>query len=563
MAAAVGLPPAQPFIIELTDVSKDYDTGGSVVRAMRDVNLAIEHGEFVAIVGTSGSGKSTMMNILGCLDRPSRGTYTLAGLDVGARKGDSRAIVRNRVIGFIFQGFNLLSRTTALENVELPLQYRGVSARERRRRATKALESVGLGARLDHTPNQLSGGQQQRVAIARALVTDPPLLLADEPTGNLDTRTSLEVLALLQNLNRERGITIVLVTHERDIAACASRVVTMRDGCIVTDVRQDRPMDAAAELAALPRADDSATAPRGASDATELAAARIGGPVPFGVYPMMLVGELLGEAVALAYMTLVLELDSTKALLGARLLGELGKAWLGARWVRRSLGRPATSDQRVRMALGYTLAVTGGAVCTALVVLPPLPLPALALSGVWTGIAAATAHGPAALAALVFAGGVLPRPPALPPSDDVQPQAMTWTTSRPTATTISSPRDPSGRWSTRRCSRRRSPVSSSASASTRCSAIATSWCRWRSASSSRPSPAHASARAPRGTLSARSRAPGSRRRARLALVALSVPLAAWLSMARHAQPASRRSGRRRTSAPPSPPWPSAPPFAGR
>ena len=203
----------------------------------------------------SGSGKSTMMNILGCLDRPSRGTYHLAGLDVGERAGDSRAIVRNRVIGFIFQGFNLLPRTTALENCELPLQYRGVGARARRKRATAALEAVGLGDRLDHKPNQLSGGQQQRVAIARALVTDPPLLLADEPTGNLDTRTSLEVLALLQRLNRDLGITIILVTHERDIAACASRVVTMRDGRIVTDVVQDSPLDAAAEVVALPEPD--------------------------------------------------------------------------------------------------------------------------------------------------------------------------------------------------------------------------------------------------------------------------------------------------------------------
>ncbi len=242
MVAVAPLYQGQPPIIELSNVSKEYDTGGSLVRAMRDVDLTIAHGEFVAIVGTSGSGKSTMMNILGCLDRPTRGTYTLAGIDVGSRAGDSRAIVRNRVIGFIFQGFNLLSRTTALENVELPLQYRGVSARERRRRATAALTSVGLEGRLDHTPNQLSGGQQQRVAIARALVTDPPLLLADEPTGNLDTRTSLEVLALLQRLNRDRGITIVLVTHERDIAACASRVVTMRDGRIVTDVVQDEPI---------------------------------------------------------------------------------------------------------------------------------------------------------------------------------------------------------------------------------------------------------------------------------------------------------------------------------
>src|SRR5580658_7187635 len=245
MVAAAALPHRQELLIELSGVSKEYDTGGTLVRAMREVDLAIGHGEFVAIVGTSGSGKSTMMNILGCLDRPTRGTYTLAGLDVGSRKGDSRAIVRNRVIGFIFQGFNLLSRTTALENVELPLQYRGVGARARRKRAEAALAAVGLADRMDHKPNALSGGQQQRVAIARALVTDPPLLLADEPTGNLDTRTSLEVLALLQRLNRERGISIILVTHERDIAACASRVVTMKDGRIVTDVVQ-APMDAGA-----------------------------------------------------------------------------------------------------------------------------------------------------------------------------------------------------------------------------------------------------------------------------------------------------------------------------
>src|SRR5579872_1914519 len=245
---------AEPLVV-LSRVSKDYDTGGTIVRAMRDVSLTIGQGEFVAIVGTSGSGKSTMMNILGCLDRPTRGVYRLAGLEVGDRKGDSRAIVRNRIIGFIFQGFNLLARTTALENVELPLQYRGVSQRERRRRAKAALEAVGLGERIHHSPSQLSGGQQQRVAIARALVTDPPLLLADEPTGNLDTRTSLEVLALLQKLNRDRGITIILVTHERDIAACASRVVTMRDGRIVSDVVQDEPVDAAGELANVPPPD--------------------------------------------------------------------------------------------------------------------------------------------------------------------------------------------------------------------------------------------------------------------------------------------------------------------
>jgi putative ABC transport system ATP-binding protein len=192
-----------------------------------------------------------MMNIIGCLDRPSSGRYVLDGIDVTERSNDARAIVRNRLIGFIFQGFNLLARTTALENVELPLVYRGVGGGERRRRALAALEQVGLADRVHHTPNQLSGGQQQRVAIARALVTNPPLLLADEPTGNLDTRTSLEVLELLQRLNRS-GITIALVTHELDIAACAKRLVRMRDGAIQIDVRQENPTDAAAALAALP-----------------------------------------------------------------------------------------------------------------------------------------------------------------------------------------------------------------------------------------------------------------------------------------------------------------------
>ncbi|HEU4535493.1 MAG TPA: ABC transporter ATP-binding protein, partial [Polyangiaceae bacterium] len=222
-------------LIDLDRIDKDYVSGTNVVRALRGVRLAIAAGEFVAIVGTSGSGKSTMMNIIGCLDRPTRGAYRLAGVDVGRRSNDARAIVRNRLIGFVFQGFNLLPRTTALENVELPLVYRGVGGSERRRRALAALDQVGLGGRVHHTPNQLSGGQQQRVAIARALVTDPPLLLADEPTGNLDTRTSYEVLALLQRLNRDAGITVVVVTHEQDIAACASRVVTMRDGVVRSD----------------------------------------------------------------------------------------------------------------------------------------------------------------------------------------------------------------------------------------------------------------------------------------------------------------------------------------
>jgi len=228
---------AEP-LVELRGVEKDYVSAAGVVHAMRRVDLAIEPGEFVAVVGTSGSGKSTMMNVLGCLDRPTRGEYWLSGLEVGSRGNDARALVRNRLIGFIFQGFNLLPRTSALENVELPLQYRGVSTFERRRRARAALAKVGLGNRMHHAPNELSGGQQQRVAIARALVTEPPLLLADEPTGNLDTRTSDEVMALLQELNRDQGITIALVTHEHDIAACADRVITMRDGAIVSDERR-------------------------------------------------------------------------------------------------------------------------------------------------------------------------------------------------------------------------------------------------------------------------------------------------------------------------------------
>ncbi|MCC6664634.1 MAG: ABC transporter ATP-binding protein [Polyangiaceae bacterium] len=222
-------------LIRLRGVCKDYMSGPEVVHALVDVDLEIGAGELVAVVGASGSGKSTLMNILGCLDRPTRGRYELAGIDVTERSTDQRALVRNRLIGFVFQGFNLLPRTTALENVELPLVYRGVSTRERFRRAAHALAQVGLADRAHHTPAQLSGGQQQRVAIARALVTNPPLLLADEPTGNLDTRTSHEVLGLLQELSEQHGITVMIVTHETDIAACTRRIITVRDGRIFRD----------------------------------------------------------------------------------------------------------------------------------------------------------------------------------------------------------------------------------------------------------------------------------------------------------------------------------------
>jgi putative ABC transport system ATP-binding protein len=225
---------SSPLVL-LEGIGKDYTSGPEVVHALLDVNVSIGHGEFVAIVGSSGSGKSTLMNVLGCLDRPTSGRYLLAGVDVTRRSSDERALVRNRMIGFVFQGFNLLPRTTALENVELPLVYRGVNPRERRRRAARALEQVGLLDRIGHTPSQLSGGQQQRVAIARALVTEPPLLLADEPTGNLDSKTSLEILSVLQTLVFDHGITLALVTHEPDIASAAPRVITVRDGRVAGD----------------------------------------------------------------------------------------------------------------------------------------------------------------------------------------------------------------------------------------------------------------------------------------------------------------------------------------
>lgn len=222
-------------LIELSGIRKTYALGEIRVEALRGISLSIEAGEFVAIMGPSGSGKSTLMNILGCLDTPTEGVYRLNGSDVSRLDRDELAVIRNRNIGFVFQGFNLLPRTSALENVELPMLYKGLPRQERRRRAAEALERVGLGGRGHHQPHQLSGGQQQRVAIARALVNESPLLLADEPTGNLDSKNSVEIMDVLTGLNRSAGITIVLVTHEPDIARFSRRLIQVRDGLVVSD----------------------------------------------------------------------------------------------------------------------------------------------------------------------------------------------------------------------------------------------------------------------------------------------------------------------------------------
>jgi putative ABC transport system ATP-binding protein len=247
---------AATSLIRLDHIHKTYQMGDVEIHALRGINLKIERGDFVAIMGASGSGKSTTMNILGCLDKPTRGHYFLDGQDVSQLTKDELADIRNRKIGFVFQGFNLLSRTSALENVELPMLYLGLKAAERLKRATEALEIVGLGQRMHNMPNQLSGGQQQRVAIARSLVNHPAIILADEPTGNLDSRTSIEVMDVFQQLNEERGITIALVTHEPDIAQYARRVVVFKDGRIKRDERIDDPRSAREELESLPPIED-------------------------------------------------------------------------------------------------------------------------------------------------------------------------------------------------------------------------------------------------------------------------------------------------------------------
>jgi putative ABC transport system ATP-binding protein len=251
-------------VIIAKDLTKVYRMGDHEVRALRGVSLSVEEGEFVAVTGPSGSGKSTFMHIAGCLDRPTSGQYVLDGKDVSKVSKDELSRVRNERIGFVFQGFNLLSRTSALDNVELPMLYRHKDkfrAAERHKRALGALDAVGLGSRYHHMPNQLSGGQQQRVAIARALVNEPSMILADEPTGNLDTRTSIEVMGIFQRLNREQGITILLITHEMDIAEYGTRLIRFRDGRVVADQAVLHRRNAADELAALPPPEPDVIAP--------------------------------------------------------------------------------------------------------------------------------------------------------------------------------------------------------------------------------------------------------------------------------------------------------------
>jgi putative ABC transport system ATP-binding protein len=240
-------------ILEIKDLKREFKMGSETVRALKGVSFSVDAGEFVTIMGTSGSGKTTMLNILGCLDKPTDGTYLLDGVDVKSLSRDELAKLRNRKIGFVFQSYNLLARTSAMENVELPLLYNAdVPAKERQEKAIHALEAVGLSERKDHMPNQLSGGQQQRVAIARALVNEPVMILADEATGNLDTRTSYEIMALLQELNSKQGKTIVFVTHEPDIAVFSSRTITLKDGRVIKDFKNENVHSAKEALAALP-----------------------------------------------------------------------------------------------------------------------------------------------------------------------------------------------------------------------------------------------------------------------------------------------------------------------
>jgi len=360
--------PAPPPLVTINDVTKVYESEGGAVMALRGVSLSIAAGELVAIVGASGSGKSTLMNVLGCLDRPTSGAYELAGVELGHRGLDARAIARNRLIGFVFQGFHLLARTTALENVELPLLYRGLGKRQRREAAAAALEAVGLGDRMHHTPNQLSGGQQQRVAIARALVTNPPLILADEPTGNLDTRTSYEVLALLQDLQRGRGITIVLVTHEPEIAACADRVITVRDGRILSDVRHVA-KDARVRLEALGVPNDSGS--RGPASAAHV---RLLPPLPSMVAHALALGAFAaGTALAAAWGHFTFQ----RAAWPLPLLGGAVAEMLVLRNKLPARALPGAAGYTVDVALRQTVA-------TLLVVLPALwwKGPEL-LPGVW------------------------------------------------------------------------------------------------------------------------------------------------------------------------------------
>ncbi|WEK33649.1 MAG: ABC transporter ATP-binding protein [Candidatus Pseudobacter hemicellulosilyticus] len=244
-------------ILDIHNLKREFRMGSETVRALKGVTFKVEPGEFVTIMGSSGSGKTTLLNILGCLDKPSEGDFLLDAINISMQSRNELATIRNRKIGFVFQSYNLLARTSALENVELPLLYNSsISSKEREARAIRALEAVKLGDRLHHLPNQLSGGQQQRVAIARALVNEPVMILADEATGNLDTRTSYEIMALLQDFNQEQGKTIVFVTHEPDIAAFSSRTVLLKDGRVVKDTKNDNVRSAREMLAALPMQDD-------------------------------------------------------------------------------------------------------------------------------------------------------------------------------------------------------------------------------------------------------------------------------------------------------------------